>query len=76
MEWQPIETAPKSDRILVWSPIFQPGQAICARWDDDLGSMKPRPFWRTDNYRTAGITGCRNRPPTHWMPLPAKPEAA
>lgn len=60
MEWQPIETAPKTTRhILVWLPAIQ-CTAIASWWDDKWthafgGSMYPNE-------------------PTHWMPLPAPPQ--
>lgn len=53
-EWQPIETARKTERILVlpkWGPVQ------IARW---IGA--PHNIWRVDSGNP--------ETPTHWMPLP------
>lgn len=70
--WQPIETAPKDRRILVWSPTFY-GRAVGAKWEPDTYSNRPRPWWQLDDYRLCGVIMCREKPPTHWMPLPEPP---
>lgn len=66
--WRPIESAPKDQKILVWAR----GYHWVAGWDDDRYAKKPRPFWDYSNLW--GKTGCRETPPTHWMPLPDPPE--
>lgn len=70
--WQPIETAPRVGRIIIWSPLYG-GWPVFARWDEDSYAKKPRPFWNTDTSRSDGLLALRERPPTHWMPLPAPP---
>lgn len=59
MDWQPIETAPKDEDILLAHPdgsmmIGRRNRAGTA-WDD--GDFRDHENW-----------------PTHWMPLPAPPE--
>lgn len=75
MEWQPIETAPKDQRILLGfsNPVFTGVSAIFGRWESDKFATKPRPYWTHDMERLTGITGARAKQPTHWMPLPVPP---
>ena len=66
MEWQPIETAPKDNRILVWNGkdmfvvhhginwITGDVAYIVAQWDNKTNQVLTRP--------------------THWMPLPPAPK--
>jgi len=73
MEWQPIETAPKDDALLVcgtrqgWEHCGP--HIVCARRDS----------W-TGRWSIYGAAPSRHSPqwldtidPTHWMPLPAPP---
>ncbi len=66
MNWQPIETAPKDGTdILVYN---DDGHVYEARYDYDK--------WR---FATADQHGCGccagyDDAPTHWMPIPDKPE--
>lgn len=63
MEWQPIETAPKDGTwVLLSSAGWTHGQWEIAQWSAYAEC------WQT--YDTA-ILGA-----THWMPLPAPPQAA
>ncbi len=77
MEWQPIETAPKDGRIplLMSDPVMG---VILGRWDDgydDEGNLCAEPCWLFAEAYPDGdsLFECE---PTHWMPLPSKPEAA
>jgi hypothetical protein len=66
--WQPIETAPKDGtRFDVWLPDTFGGRRMCNL------SFNTRGHLRQD-----GLLDGFNLPrwPTHWMPLPAPPEAA
>jgi hypothetical protein len=59
MKWQPIETAPEDEFILLWD-----GSEVLYGtygWDED-----ERPVFFHDG---PGYRNC-----THWMPLPASPE--
>ncbi len=61
MEWQPIETAPKDRRILLWNGDFIASGAYEGGVID--GFIMHRDVdddWSIDE-------------PTHWMPLPAPP---
>lgn len=68
MDWQPIETAPKSglQRLLV----VRDGRIEFAHWavmfDDD---GKPSGGW----WWTDRLIKDREPQPTHWMPLPPAP---
>ena len=55
--WQPIETAPKDDEILV----YRTGQRFVVRW---FSESEHGPAWVTPDLTM--ITS-----PTHWHPLPA-----
>ena len=62
-QWQPIETAPKNETILLLSP----GSIYVGSYRDGMRG-EPRQgerFWRAD---------CCGRmaSPTHWMPLPKR----
>ena len=66
--WQPIETAPKDSRVLVWAA----GAVRIGRFDDDEYSKKPRPMWSwVGPWCRADM---RASPPSHWMPLPGAPK--
>jgi hypothetical protein len=68
-EAQPIETAPRDRRILVFRPHFG---WVGGKWNDDRFARRPRPFWDLDaSYIT--ITSMRESPPTHWTELPPEP---
>lgn len=71
-EWQPIETAPKDSRVLLYSPTLFCGYAHPGTWDRDQYAKKPRPFW---NFDWIDRTNSRSNPPTHWMPIPAPPNS-
>jgi len=61
--WQPIETAPKDEDVL----LYQRGEGVRAGyWDDEHGWLA---------VETQGLTGGKIQP-THWMPLPDPPLAA
>jgi len=56
-DWQPIETAPRMQHVMLWFPR---GQHVLAL----IGSTP-------DHYECIGYMG--NDEPTHWMPLPEPP---
>lgn len=77
MEWQPIETAPKNDPVLV----FASGQQFVAWLQDDATDP-----WHDDGDGESDLNGhwcvtdnklgpfvLRGGRPTRWMPLPAPP---
>lgn len=77
-EWQPIETAPKDERVFLYRPAcpYQWAQRVCGRFNSEPYISNPRPYWSHDVERLSGKADARKNPPTHWMPLPEPPEAA
>ena len=65
--WQPIETAPEYKAVLIYVPPFDPMQGVRSgrygTWMVGAQSFVGRDL--PVGYR-----------PTHWMPLPAPPDAA
>ena len=59
-EWQPIETAPKDQRILGWDG----DEILTLDWNRSAGG-----YWQqvSDSGRSSAYY------PTHWMPLPEPP---
>ena len=75
MQWQPIDTAPKDGTLILVYPGLWTGKTCSiARFNGDEYSNKPRPYWsRDDAYGRINVS--RDKPPTHWMPLPPAIEA-
>lgn len=70
--WQPIETALKDGtRILICGG----NRVYIARWDDDRYAQRPRPYFARESMARQSVTDDRAFGATHWMPLPAPPEA-
>lgn len=70
MNWQPIETAPKERRILLYFPgLFSDVEVYCGKWYADEYSKHPRPYWTADCERWAGKMRLREHPPTHWAEI-------
>ncbi len=65
--WQPIETAPKSGRVLVIGPG---GTMHVANWSKN--PFTGHEAWLVDRVGDDGT--CLIMQATHWMPLPAPPE--
>ena len=73
--WQPIETAPKGEQILVFIP-----DAKSLTW----GHAMPAPVavvikdddgeFHIEHDGDGGCLHWRNQFPTHWMPLPTAPD--
>lgn len=64
--WQPIETAPKGERILVFN-----GKAFAAQWVKHPGTGHEA--WQVAQFDPENGLNLIE-PPTHWMPLPAPPK--
>jgi hypothetical protein len=64
--WQPIATAPKDETaVLICRISIVPGyRPVVARWSDLLSPCSAS--WTDGEYTFS---------PTHWMPLPAPPDA-
>lgn len=71
-EWQPIETAPKDGtEVILW--LGHPFSRIKhARWFDGwemwIHAEDPTPNENDDMWGTGSLV------PTHWMPLPERPQ--
>lgn len=68
--WQPIETAPRDRRVLLWGRYWSDGQgwfsdALSGWWSAELER------WEANGGLHSYSFGVR---PTHWMPLPAPPQ--
>lgn len=65
--WQPIDLAPKDKRVLVWS-----GQEMyCAHWAQNQATGDEA--WIVAEWGEEGDQALVRA--THWMPLPAPPNA-
>lgn len=76
--WQPIETAPINESVLVYIPNAEHyGEGIYrAIWIESswlMNGKKPR-HWQTTGWHH-GRDVCGDTQPTHWMPLPEPPES-
>lgn len=63
MDWQPIETAPKNERLL-----------LLRQKDGDEWSGTFVGYWSHSRSSWMYGIGRRIPNPTHWMPLPEPPE--
>jgi len=74
-EWQPIETAPKDQRIILCyeTCIFTNIFSACGKWNDDQYSNNPKPYWTHDMEKILGVRETRGQQPIAWMPLPEAP---
>ena len=74
MKWQPIETAPKDGKIVLYRPLAWPWARITiGSWNADGYRKNPRPYWKMDRLDVS-VAQMRKWEPTHWMPLPEPPE--
>lgn len=71
--WQPIETAPKDgSTVLVYPATWSNRTGSTAHWNGDTYAKNPRPYWERDD-AFGRVMQSREKPPTHWMPLPPPP---
>ena len=66
--WQPIETAPKTGRVVLALPVYSAHTGKFLHWDawsDDLSG---------DPDEENTYSGWRMVDATHWMPLPDLPD--
>ena len=71
--WQPIDTAPKDQRVLLYYPQRLFG-VVCGSWQSEEYVMRPRPHWSNDRSHVHGAMATREHQPTHWMALPDAPD--
>lgn len=74
MEWQPIETAPEWQRVLVWQRE-EPKTKSC-KTGVFTATLVNGEWTLTDKGKRGYGTPCLAPPPTHWMPLPEPPPSA
>lgn len=72
-DWQPIETAPKDEDIMLGGPE----SVDVGNWQDEVPDATESGVI-VDPGMDAGWYGCRGmwpggEQPTHWMPLPSPP---
>lgn len=73
-DWQPIETAPKDQTILLYRPTASSYARIApGEWDDQRHHARPTPHWMSW-HRLALVSDNKEHSPTHWMPLPEPPK--
>lgn len=65
MEWHPIETAPIGRVLAFWDRYRWEGVRVAERLAKSDGGH----WWRDPH------SGRNLQPPTHWMPIPAIPQA-
>ena len=58
--WQPIETAPRDKKVLIWNEVY----VMIA----ELKEVAGHPIWHSGGAPLAAGE------PSHWMPLPEKPQ--
>lgn len=74
MTWQPIETAPKGETVLIYTPTIGIETAIqleAVKRDQPEGTFF---LWFVGQSMKNG--GASGYSPTHWMPLPPIPTNA
>lgn len=70
--WQPIETAPKGQRIVLYRPSspFERARVVIGQYEPNSdAARRPRPYWSHDCETFTGTKEARRHPPTHWCPL-------
>ena len=65
-DWQPIETAPKDEWILIATPQHDAGMTT-SMWDSEVE------WWMIDDGKNPELW-LRGDAPTHWKPLPQPPK--
>lgn len=77
MNWLPIETAPKDQRILLCysEEVFNGIHCIMGQWNDDRYSRNPFPRWTSDMSSLLGVVREKRLQPCFWMPVPDKPRS-
>ncbi len=71
MKWQPIETAPVNQAVLIFIPNWEHyGHAVYRGMLVDMGTGKR---WMSTAWASGRDLGA-NAQPTHWMNLPEPPQ--
>lgn len=69
-DWQPIETAPKNERLALLG--YAPGHGVVMLYRSVWGGGTGYWYYKRENDYREMIA--EEIEPTHWMPLPDKPE--
>jgi hypothetical protein len=73
MDWQPIETVPEGEHVLLYWAYGERGnggmEAATVYWEDGRSKLG---YW-THGGPNSGIDWGSDELPTHWMPLPEPP---
>jgi hypothetical protein len=75
--WQPIETAPRDQRIVLYRPSspIERARVVIGQYNPNSDAAKrPRPYWSHDCETFTGTKEARSHPPTHWCLLYPLPE--
>lgn len=83
--WKPIATAPKdgtwiqaripghgSDNVIAWLEVYDTKNGSWGGWTF-MTEQEPPDDWTDGVCWKVNEDGKPSTPPTHWMPLPAKP---
>lgn len=82
MEWQPIETVPEGEHVLLYWPEGEKGlggmECATVFFEPDGWNGGSRYAYWTHGGPNSGIdwNARDNEEPTHWMPLPPPPSPA
>lgn len=84
-DWQPIETAPENEAVLIYDPYehFGEGAFLSQSRPECFVAIREGGRWTSDLVEfeygwasTGSYTVTQELFPTHWMPLPEPPEGS
>lgn len=73
MQWQPIETAPEEEDVLVHSVDYGDLPAWSRAFITVMHKEKDGSWWVSTGENIHNRTSFIFTEPTHWMPIPEKP---
>ena len=75
LKWQPIETAPKDGTEIIVMYVNIATQIVhAACWIEDEYDPSETGWWSNDWNEIGSVIMKGAYAPTHWMPLPKRPE--
>ena len=73
MNWQPIETAPKDQRVLLYYPkeasMYSEEKIVCGEYTTEAFRNTMISFWNNDSWFLWGAREIKKRQPTMWCTL-------